>query len=155
MAQVFKPPTTPDLSAGQKSVFLAGSIEMGLAVDWQADIESALVDLPIVILNPRRDDWDSSWEQTMEHPQFRQQVEWELDGLERADTVAMYFDPGTKAPVTLMELGLSARSKKVVVCCPRGFWRRGNVEIVCARHDILMTEELPQLIDAVRELVQQ
>ena len=63
-------------------------------------------------------------------------MEWELDGLERADVIAMWFAPDTRAPITLLELGLHARRKKVVVGCPDGFWRRGNVEIVCARFGI-------------------
>ena len=31
----------------------------------------------------RRDDWDGTWAQESSHPRFREQVEWELDGLER------------------------------------------------------------------------
>jgi len=32
-------------------------------------------------------------------PQFRGQVEWELEGLERASVVAMYFAPATRARI--------------------------------------------------------
>src|SRR5207302_8762032 len=105
---------------GGPSVFLAGSIEMGTAEDWQAQLTEALRDLDGVVLNPRRDEWDASWVQSVENPQFREQVEWELDGLERASVVAMYFAPTTRAPITLLELGLSARSGKTVACCPEG-----------------------------------
>lgn len=117
------------------TLFLAGSIEMGAAVDWQTHLTDRLADLKYAtILNPRRDDWDSSWEQKIENDQFREQVQWELRGLARADCIAVYFDPETKSPITLMELGLWASSGKLIVCCPEGYWRKGNVDIVCREY---------------------
>ena len=52
--------------------------------------------------------------------------------------------------ITLLELGLFARSGKLIVCCPDGFWRKGNVEVVCARYNVLLLDSLPALIDEVR-----
>lgn len=154
MARVIKSPTPIDLANGERSVFLAGSIEMGRAEAWQAEFELALADLPVAVLNPRRDEWDASWEQSINNPLFRRQVEWELEGLERASVVAMYFAPSTQTPITLLELGLLARSGKLIVCCPPGFWRRGNVEVVCNRYQVSLVAELPDLMQAVRERLQ-
>ena len=42
------------------TVFLAGSIEMGAAWDWQKYVEKKLKKENITLFNPRRDDWDSS-----------------------------------------------------------------------------------------------
>jgi hypothetical protein len=151
MAIVLKPPAP--LVVSGPSVFLAGSIAMGAAGPWQAEMERALADLEITILNPRRDEWDASWEQSIHNSPFREQVEWELEAQERAGVIAMYFDPATQAPVTLLELGLFARSGKLVVCCPPGFWRRGNVEVVCERYGVPMVADLVALIGAVRALV--
>lgn len=115
-------------------IFLAGSIEMGAAENWQTRVAKDLADYEVVLLNPRRDDWDSSWKQSIDDPQFNQQVTWELDGLETATIVAFYFDPNTKSPITLMELGIVCHElDSLVVCCPDGFWRKGNVEMVCDR----------------------
>ena len=150
MARVLKPPAPLALTDGELSVFLAGSIEMGRAEAWQAAVESSLADLPIAILNPRRDEWDASWEQSFHNPQFREQVKWEFERLERASVVAMYFAPATQAPITLLELGLLARSDKLVVCCPAGYWRRGNVEVVCARYGVPLLAELSELMQAIR-----
>lgn len=143
------PPNQPQFTVGQPSVFLAGSIEMGLATDWQARICTALVEKDILVLNPRRKDWDSSWEQTSDHDQFNQQVNWELDMLEQADKVIVYFEHSTKAPVSMLELGMFASSGKLVVCCPDGFWRKGNVEIVCTRHSIPMYHTFAALLEHV------
>src|SRR4051812_5564190 len=125
MAKLIKPPT--DFNNVQNvvgSVFLAGSIEMGKAVDWQDQVWKSLKDIPSLgVLNPRRDDWNASWKQEIENKKFKEQVEWELFGLENVDMVAMYFCPKTQSPITLLELGLLSRkftnfTPKVVVCCP-------------------------------------
>jgi hypothetical protein len=127
---------------------------MGSAENWQSHLERSLSDLDVLILNPRRDEWDVSWEQSISNPLFREQVEWELAGLERAAVLAMYFAPATKAPVTLLELGLCARDSRLVVCCPAGYWRRGNVEIVCRRYRAPLLDTLPELVSEVRRRLQ-
>jgi hypothetical protein len=151
MARVLKPPAPLQIPEGQASVFLAGSIEMGQAEDWQTMVAESMADLDVVLLNPRRDAWGATWVQSIDNPQFREQVEWELEAQERASLIAMYFAPATKAPVTLLELGLCARSRKAVVCCPEGYWRRGNVEVVCRRYQVPLVSELTDLIRAVRQ----
>jgi len=130
------------------SVFLAGSIEMGVAVDWQAEVSAALSSLDVLVLNPRRAAWDASWEQSIDNPVFREQVEWELDALDAADVVLMYFAPNTKSPITLLEMGIHAAKnpEKMIVCCPAGFWRKGNVDIVCRRYGVIQVETLDELI---------
>ena len=131
--------------------FLAGSIEMGKAVEWQAQLEEAL-DLQAVVLNPRRLDWDSSWKQDISDRQFKKQVVWELEALELATYILMYFDPATKSPISLLELGLHARSSKLVVCCPEGFWRKGNVDIVCQRYNVWQVQTLDALVKRAQAL---
>jgi hypothetical protein len=153
MVRVLKPPTPVIVDGSMPAVFLAGSIEMGQAEDWQDQIEQALADLEIVLLNPRRDKWDATWVQSAGNPLFREQVEWELTGLEQASLVAMYFAPTTKAPVTLLELGLSARTGKLVVCCPDGYWRKGNVEVVCERYGVPLMTSLADLVMEVRRRI--
>jgi Nucleoside 2-deoxyribosyltransferase like len=136
-------------SAGRK-IFLAGSIEMNLAAPWQDEVAAALQDTDWVLLNPRRLDWDSSLRQDIDEPAFKEQVLWELQGLEESEAIVCYFDPNTKSPITLLELGLQARSGKLIVCCPAGFWRRGNVAIVCERYDVPMVDDLASLVAALR-----
>lgn len=150
MANVFKPPHPPQFRAGVPSLFLAGSIDMGRAEPWQKQVEMVLADEEVILLNPRRDDWDSSWVQSMHNADFRKQVEWELDCLEQADLILMYFVAGTQAPVTLLEMGLSARTGKVMTVCPPGYWRRGNVEMVCKRFNIPLYPDLESALLAIR-----
>ena len=61
----------------------------------------------------------------------------------------MYLAPETKSPISLLELGLHAAGGKMIVVCPEGFWRKGNVEIVCSRHNIPMYEDIESGIGAL------
>lgn len=64
--------------------------------------------------------------------------------------IAFYFAPQSQAPVTLLELGLAARGRKAVVCCPPGYWRKGNVDVVCEHYNIPMVATLDDLGREVR-----
>lgn len=128
------------------SIFLAGSIEMGNAENWQEEL-TKYFERDFNIFNPRRDNWDSSWIQSIDNPQFYEQVNWELNGLDKSDLIIMYFDPNTKSPISLLELGLYATSKKLLVICPEGFWRKGSVDIVCKKYDIPLYETINEFIN--------
>jgi len=142
-------PNRVDLSSKGRSIFLAGSIDQGHAVDWQTAITNKLSNLPVTILNPRRPDWDSSWKEDISFKPFREQVEWEQDMLEAADVIALYFSPNTKAPISLLELGLFASSGKLLVACPPGYWKRGNVQIVCQRLHVELVDTIDELVECV------
>lgn len=131
-------------------VFLAGSIDMGSSENWQARVEQALADEGVVLLNPRREDWNPAWKPSAAEPEFRKQVEWELSALNRADVILMYFAPASQSPITLLELGLHAPSGKVLLACPEGYWRKGNVDITADRYGVPRYESLEALIAGVR-----
>jgi Nucleoside 2-deoxyribosyltransferase like len=147
---VYYPPKKPE-NISLPSVFLAGSIEMNTADEWQNYFIERVEDLPVTVFNPRRPDFKEKWEQDIAFPPFKEQVDWEMDQLNAANVIALYFQPDTKSPISLLELGLYAASGKLIVCCPEGFWRRGNVQIVCSRYGIPMVNSLDDLIDKSRK----
>lgn len=131
-------------------IFLAGSIEMGNAEDWQKNVVQHFESFQnVVFYNPKRDSWDSSWKQCQTDTNFNCQVNWELDHLDRSDVIFMNFLPETRSPISLLELGLYASSGKMIVCCPEGFWRKGNVEIVCTKYNVPMYENFNKAIGAL------
>lgn len=138
---------TPEF--GSVEVFLAGSIEMGKSEDWQSIVPTHFQDKKVTFYNPRRDEWDSSWAQEQSNPQFNFQVNWELSKLDKSDIIFMYFSPETKSPISLLELGAFGKSGKMIVCCPEGFWRRGNVEIFCTRYDIPFFNTMEEAIGSL------
>tara|TARA_R110002124_G_scaffold60097_5_gene165070 strand:- start:412 stop:912 length:501 start_codon:yes stop_codon:yes gene_type:complete len=143
------------LSADRTAVFLGGSIEMGKAERWQDEMADAMQGENVLLLNPRRKGWDASWEQTIDNAHFREQVEWELKALENADLILLYLQPDTKSPISLLEFGLYAKSapEKLLVCCPDGFWRKGNVDITGARYGVRQVPDKAAMIEAVRVFV--
>ena len=134
-----------------KSIFLAGSIEMDKAIDWQKYCEEKLGNL-YNIFNPRRDSWDSTWLQSIDNAHFSEQVEWELDGLEEADIIILFLAGGTYSPISLLELGLQVNSGKLMVVCEQDFWRKGNIDIVCHRYNIKQYQSLDEVIEKIKIL---
>ena len=143
MASTIKPPLNI-VWDNRKTIFLAGTIDNGSSIDWQAQVEKELDYLDVLILNPRREEWDSTWEQTIENEQFREQVEWELDGLDQADEIFIYFAANSKSPITLLELGLHASKKNLTIVCEKEFWRRGNIEVVANRYNLPLFQTLEE-----------
>lgn len=94
-------PDSIDLKS-YKSVFLAGTIDMGSGVDWQEDVAELF---------------------------------------EKA--------PGSKSPITLLELGLFAKSGKLHVVCTEGFYRYDNVRITCAKYGVPVYASLTEAIGEI------
>jgi len=117
------------------TLFLAGSITD--APNWQADVVKQLRNRPGILYNPRRDNWDAITD-------IPEQINWELDALDHCDEIYMYFHPGSKSPITLLELGLYASWGKLTVCCPSAFWRYDNVRITCSRYGVPMVDAFYQ-----------
>ncbi|KAK4096076.1 hypothetical protein N658DRAFT_501985 [Parathielavia hyrcaniae] len=134
-AQIIKAPTRPAIKF-KTSLFLAGTTSRTAGPDWRPALTQALGALPVTIFNPLRPDWDSTWREEVTFAPFREQVEWELHMQEQASFIVVYFGPSTEAPISLLELGLCARSRKVLVVCHAGYKKRGNVQIVCRRFGI-------------------
>jgi hypothetical protein len=148
----FHPPHPPEFGGLRASVFSAGSIEMGKAREWQREFVCALKDLEVAVLNPRRPDWDPTWKQRMENPEFKAQVDWEMYWLEHVDVIALYLQADTVSPISLLELGVHAERSpgKVVICCEEGFGKLGNVEIVAARYNLFLVNEFDEMVAEVR-----
>ncbi|KAF2512029.1 hypothetical protein EYY60_07215 [Flavobacterium zhairuonense] len=145
MKRIYKAPEEIPLGIDAKTIFLAGSIEMDKAINWQKHCEELLED-QFVIFNPRRNEWDSNWSQTIENPNFKEQVNWELNALERADIIIMYFAENTMSPISLLEFGLYAQTNKMKVVAEENFWRKGNIDVVCERYSVEQFKTLDELI---------
>ncbi len=153
--------TAPEVPHGHltNTLFLAGSIEMGKAIDWQQRVIDELKDVAGVIYNPRRKDWNPSW--APGSPDLRSQIQWELEQLEQADTIFFYFQGDTLSPVSMAELGMtctlydifSEQGLQVVVTCDMHFWRRTNVEVMCDRYGIRVYDTLGDGLVALKKAV--
>lgn len=133
-----------------KTVFLAGTIDMGNSVDWQAQIEEYFSELAArqqksyMLFNPRQVNWDPTRENEMDY-----QVNWELAHLEKADYIIMNILPTSKSPISLLEMGLHARSKKIFVVCQPEYYRYDNVRITCEYYNIPLYDSLEAMLAGV------
>jgi len=151
-----KSPNNYTATSTDFTIFLGGSIEMGKAVKWQDCIAADLAYEDVVLLNPRRDDWDSSWVQDpTPGTRFYEQVTWEMRAQDNADLLVYYFDPTTISPITLLELGAygATEPQAVVVCCTKDYFRYGNVAIFCAKHGIALTHSYNELLKFIKEAI--
>lgn len=159
MARVFTAPdAVPDQLEEPVQVFLAGSIEQNKATRWQDMVIDEIDDLQVAVFNPRREEWDASWSQDG-NPQLVEQINWELDLLDRARIVFFFLEPGTLSPISLMELGYKlgegypTRLYPMIVVCPPGFWRRTNVQVMCERDNVKLVETLGEGIEILRDTI--
>lgn len=131
------------------SVFLAGGISN--CVDWQ---ESAIAYLReanlknLVVLNPRRKSFDISDVSVSD-----QQIEWEFEMLNRADTIVFWFTGGESVqPITLYELGYYTARKRAVlsVGCDPEYLRVYDVLKQSTLRDLPVRDNLYDVLDQIK-----
>lgn len=149
-AVVIQAPALYQGAEKKPSVFLAGPTS---GRDWRKSLIKLLAELDILILNPQRFDWDSTWTEDFSDPRWTEQVNWEMVMREAADVVAFMFDGTSAAPITLLELGLSAHSGNAVVCISDAYPKKGNVAAVCQRYNIQQVSSEEALAEAVAHIV--
>lgn len=135
---------TPVDEATYTKIFLAGTIDMGNSVDWQAATVRRVREMAAgryLFFNPRR---AAGLDGTTEDLHY--QIRWELEHLERADLILMHILSGSKSPVTLLEMGLHLRSGKLRVACEPGFYRYDNVKITCEQYGVPLYASLDEML---------
>ena len=154
---IFSPPEKSDnselciLGNNPVSIFLAGTIDNGDSDDWQSELIRTVKEVelrrPVKVYNPRREEWPSA----DNHREIGKQIEWELYHLERADLIVMNILANSKSPISLMELGLFAKEGRLMVFCPKTFYRYDNVSTVCKRYGIPLynTNNIPYIAEKV------
>ena len=146
MIEVKAPNVIPEIEDGIY-VFLAGTIDNGNSEDWQAKVteyaESSLFSDRLVLINPRRDNWNPEASDV----EVEEQVLWELKGLERASTILMVFLDDSHSPISLLETGLHAKSEKLHVVCGDGFYRYVNVKTTCDFYGVPITDYLEYALE--------
>lgn len=124
-------------------IFLAGTIDMGNSVDWQSQLKEYFSgkDGRYILFNPRRGSWNGGADGEMEY-----QVNWELEHLEQSDIIIMNILGSSKSPITLLEMGLHARSGKLYVACEPSFYRYDNVRITCDYYGVPLFDSLEDML---------
>ena len=124
-------------------IFLAGTIDMGNSRDWQAELHEkfSAMEGRYILFNPRQEHWDATRPGEMDY-----QVRWELDHLEEADIIVMHLLGSSKSPISLLEMGLHARSGKMHVICEKDFYRYDNVRITCSYYGVPIYDSIEEFL---------
>lgn len=134
---VYYAPDYPEIYDDKRiSIFLAGTIDQGNSHNWQNDFMNVFQDWDIDIYNPRRPHWNTTIDPTLVSNELENQVNWELDHLECSDLIVMRLLSSSLSPISLFEFGLFLGKRDIIVYCEEGFWRKGNVDIICDRYNI-------------------
>lgn len=169
MAQIINAMSREPIADTQTVIFLAGITSPPDAA-WRLELIEELAHLRhVTIADPTRPDWDDTWVEDASFAPFADQVRWELDLQDRADVLVVNFggllDAAScegrtgggaaigelpKAPISLLELGIRAGSgRRCMVVCRDGYWKKGNVQLVCERYGIKMFPSVHALAKAL------
>lgn len=139
---------------GQKSLFLGGTIDNGVAEDWQSTVVKDLADYDGYILNPRRKEWISNLEHDLTPgSEFHKQLEWEHSAQLRASIKLYNFLGNSISPVTMLELGSFGFPGDTVVVCDKDYFRYGNVVFMCKKRGIIVFPQLNIAIDYIKYML--
>jgi nucleoside 2-deoxyribosyltransferase len=138
-------------------IFFAGSIDNGMTEEWQDKLFRDINDTPteaelkkdIVCFNPRRKNWSK-----LEEDKLTEQIEWELNHIDVADLVVVYFADDSYSPITMLELGtLLARHKNIVIYCSPKFYRYRNIRVTSERYGYSVCETYEEFLDSVNGFI--
>jgi hypothetical protein len=65
--------------------------------------------------------------------------------------ITLFFQPNIIFPISLMELDLYTKNKKLIICYFEGFWRKGNIQIVCKIFRISFIEIKEKLTELIKK----
>jgi Nucleoside 2-deoxyribosyltransferase like len=136
----------------ESSVFLAGGISN--CPNWQEILISHIKFAfsgkdNLVILNPRRDDFDVSKKE-----ETTKQIKWEHEALEQAGTILFWFPKDTLCPITLFELGNYLEKKKnIIIGVDPKYARKYDVEYqtYIRRPEVAVAQNWERFLEYVSE----
>ena len=134
----------PYKEQNKQYVFLAGSIDLYLSTNWRAEIINKIgqtfhfFDPTIASHNELTD------------VEMKNHINWELDAMNMADKIILHFLPTAKSPISLVELGLYATSKKLIVICPKLFYKSRYVYTLCEKYNVPVFENLDESLSMLK-----
>ncbi len=129
------------------SIFLGGGISG--CPDWQEEMVKLLSDFHVLLVNPRRDEFDVSDKELS-----IQQIRWEHYHLANCHARLFWFPCETLCPITLFELGrFVGEPGPLFVGCHPEYKRKLDVEVqlrLYRQHDCKVSDSLPALANRIK-----
>jgi len=130
------------------SLFIAGGISN--CPWWQKDLVALLEDTNLVLLNPRRSEYNMANLNLEED-----QIKWEHEHLKKATAYVFWFPRETVCPITLFELGAvtTPGGKRVFVGTHPDYSRKRDIrwQMILRRPEIDVVNSLEKLAGQIKE----
>ena len=146
LGQIIRSPEIWNKASDQrKAIFLAGGItNCPLWQDYAA--KRIASSLPVVVLDPRRDNWDMK----NGHVESVIQISWECKHLKKSDHILFWFPSTSDCPIALFELGSYLdKNTPISIGTDCQYNRRFDVEVQTAmvRPRMIVWDNLDKMID--------
>ncbi|WP_405414549.1 nucleoside 2-deoxyribosyltransferase domain-containing protein [Maribacter sp. Asnod1-A12] len=112
----------------QRSIFLAGSMDHKQEVSWRDEISAEFGTYSI--FDPTNNNHDH-----LNVKEMKRHINWELNALQLSDMILLNFLPNALSPISLIELGLYVNSEKLIVICPKEFYKSNYVHTLCDKYN--------------------
>lgn len=135
-----------NLMGNNISFFLGGTIDNGASKDWQKDLIEMTSDVSdVVLISPRRDDWNADATDT----ELENQIIWERYFQKKVDFKIYHFEDGSISPITLLELGEYGKGSDTIVSVTPKYQRYMNVKMFCDENNIMMVDSVDDIYDFI------
>ncbi len=130
----------PKRKSADHYTFLAGSIDYKLITNWRKQV--------INILGKDNNFFDPTNKNhdTLSKKEMKNHIEWELGALLLSDKIILNLLPHSLSPISLVELGLYVDSGKLIVICPKEFYKSEYVYTLCQKYNTPVFEDITQAL---------
>jgi len=119
-------------------IFLAGSIDYSIN-NWRNQLSEKFSD-QYHFLDPTHHNLSC-----LSNEELKKHIQWELDGLSIADLIILNLLPNSQSPISLVEMGLYVKSGKLIVICPKEFYKSRYVYTLCEKYNAPVFNEIKQV----------
>lgn len=154
-------PSDPVQKRFDTGLYLGGTIGVAKTDDWREKVKDAIKDADgLTVFDPVIADWVRVRNSKERKFNLHKQINWELEAQEESDYIVYYFSPTAKASFAFLELGFfatmnnsSQSAMNILVCCPKGFWKKDYIDVFCDRYNIDKVETFSEMIEIIQEWV--
>lgn len=121
-------------------IFLEGSMEVNSSNNWRKQVITKLNN-KYFIFDPTNNNHDN-----LNQKDMKSHIKWELGALNLADKIILNFLPDALSPISLVELGLYVSTTKLVVVCPKKFYKSRYVYTLCKTYNTPVFKEIDRAL---------
>lgn len=128
-------------------IFLAGSMVTEPEVNWRQTVVNNLQE-SYHFLDPTNPNHNSLGDVEM-----REHIKWEFNGLRIADYIILNFLPDSLSPISMVELGMYIATRKLIVVCPKEFYKWRYIDTLCKEYNTPIFNQLEDVLNGGIDII--